>query len=102
MASIPQQLDVRSPRSNVHTQPVRMLTQAFARKQHDKRGSEGAANVAAALGVAVAAARRELKDAEAGVGRQQGAEGAEPRKDAIVDDLSRCCACCNPNSPQFS
>lgn len=69
---------------------------AFARKQHDRRGAEGAANVSAALDAAVEVARKALRAAEAagdgdGSGNEEGEEGAaaEQRKDAVVDDLSR-------------
>jgi len=67
---------------------------AFARKQHDRRGAEGAANVSAALDAAVEVARKALRAAEAGGdgdggGNEEGEEGAEQRKDAVVDDLSR-------------
>lgn len=68
---------------------------AFARKQHDRRGGEGAQNVSAALASATAAARAALRAAETGDGpaaggrKAEGEEAAAPRKDAIVDDLSR-------------
>ena len=61
--------------------------QAFSRKQHDKRGADGANNVEAALPLAAATARQSLKGAGP---EEQGMQEGEQvdRKHAVVNDLT--------------